>query len=81
MTTLYYWHSPLKLLAVRFFMFTISFVILAVKRPFSEPLNNRLELMNEATTIFLIDCMFVFTNGVNSGNPDDLNAGNVSSVE
>ena len=80
LTTLYYWNSPLKLLAMRFFIFMISFVIKSVKRPFADPLNNRLELMNETTTILLIDCMFIFTNGVNSGNPDDLNQGNVSSV-
>ena len=37
--------------------------------------------MNETITIFIIDCIFVFTDVLNQGNRDDLNGGNTPDLK
>ena len=38
-------------------------------------------MLNEATIIFLIDCIILFTDVMNTGNMDDLNGGNTPDIK
>ena len=40
-----------------------------------------MELLNEATTILIVDCFVIFTDVVNDGNVNDGNAGNTPELE
>ena len=37
--------------------------------------------MNEATTIFIIDCIFAYTDVLNEGNKEDMSRGNTPDLE
>ena len=37
--------------------------------------------MNEATMIFMLDVLFIFTDVMNDGNPEDKSPGNAPNLE
>ena len=76
-TTLYLWDRPLFLLYVRMSLFIVTYLYIATDKLYEKPLTTRLELMNQAVAILLIDVMILFTAVLNEGNPDDLNFGSV----
>ena len=74
---MYLWDKPLFLLFVRAVLFFVSFLLIISFNVFETPFDTRLELMNLAFAIFLIDVMILFTGLLNQGNPDDENFGSV----
>lgn len=60
-TTLYLWDKPLFLFFVRIILFFVTYLFIAVGHLFEDPITRRLELMNQAIAIFLIDVMILFT--------------------
>ena len=62
-------------------LFIATFLLLKSIDLFESPFETRLELMNLASAIFLIDVMVLFTGLLNKGNPDDKNFGSVRNYE
>ena len=69
---------PLFLLAVRIVLFFVSYLYIATDKLYESSYFKKLELMNQAIPILLLDVMILFTPLLNEGNPDDLNPGSVS---
>ena len=80
-STLLLWSSPIGLLSFRYWLFFFSFLYIQNGRIFKTRLTTRLELVNQAGPIFLIDVMLCFTDLINEGNPDDKNPGSVPDYE
>lgn len=59
------WKYPLMVLLVRLFTALFGFIVISTLRFYDSKSANILELMNEATLIFLCDCILVFTNVMN----------------
>ena len=53
-------------------LMTSSFVIMTIFRPYYTQLDNRLELLNEATLILIIYSLYSFTDVMNAGNVNDV---------
>ena len=70
------WSNPVPLLLLRLLTSLIGFIIIVNIQPYDSVKANKLELMNEATVIFIIDCIILCTDVLNTGNENDLNAGN-----
>ena len=81
LVSLYLWKRPLTQISIRMLNAGIGFVLLSVVRPYPSPKTTFMELMNEATTILLLDCLIVFTEILNKGNVNDLNGGNTPNLE
>ena len=73
--SVYLWDAPTFLLVVRLITSMIGFIILSVVQPHESSLQTRLEMMNEVTFIFLVDCIMMFTGILNVGNVNDSNSG------
>ena len=70
------WRNPVLLLLLRLLTSLIGFIIVANIRPYDSVRANKLELMNEVTVIFIIDCIILCTDILNTGNENDSNEGN-----
>ena len=70
--SLYLWEYPMTQLSFRMLMALIGFVILSQVRPYENPRTTSMEIMNEATSVLLIDLMFIFTDVLNEKNTRDL---------
>ena len=66
------WNKPLTMLAIRIMEALLSFCVIRALKPFEERLTIRLELMNYATIISLVDVFVFFTDILNAGNSEDL---------
>lgn len=69
------WSNPMALLLLRLFTSLIGFIIVTNIKPLDSHRANKLEMMNEATVIFIVDCIIFCTDLLNAGNENDLNAG------
>ena len=75
------WRYPMPLLLLRLFTSLLGFIIVVNIQPYDNVKANKLELMNEATVILIIDCIIFCTDILNTGNENDLNAGNTPDLQ
>ena len=79
--TLSLWHLPQIQLIIRLLFGFAAFITLSVVKPYETRIDNYLELLNEGTFILVINVLFVFTDVMNEGNPNDMNGGNTSNLK
>ena len=70
-TAIVLWNKPLLLLFVRMILFIAIYLFISAIRLYESKFQTRLELMNKAISILLVDTMILFTGILNQGNPDD----------
>ena len=66
------WDRPLTMLSIRIVEALFSFCLIRALKPFEEKRSTRLELMNYATIICMVDVIVNFTEVLNAGNSEDL---------
>ena len=67
------WNRPITVITIRIMTSLFGFCAISFIRPFESRKAIKLELMNEATIIFLLDIFVFFTSLLNARNPEDMN--------
>ena len=66
------WNRPLTVISVRILTSLFGFCVISIVRPYEDSKAVTLELMNEATIIFILDIIIFFTNLLSLGDAEDL---------